>query len=33
MNAAYIKAHNRQGLDWELDHSQFSDMTFEEFKQ
>lgn len=33
MNSAYIKAHNMQGYEWTLGHNQFSDMTFDEFKQ
>jgi len=33
MNAAYIRAHNRQGLEWHLGHNMFSDMTFDEFRQ
>lgn len=33
MNAAYIKAHNMQGLEWHLAHNKFSDLTFIEFKE
>lgn len=33
MNSAYIKAHNMQGLEWRLGHNQFSDLTFNEFKE